>query len=67
MRWINVEYCTPWTEEEVLCKVENYSGLEECQYCVCRFMGGVFWKYSGSIWNAFPEEVKITKWTHIHD
>ncbi len=66
MNWTNVEHCTPWTDEEVLCKVK---GMKDTEYLVARYIDGDWFVRSiGHIasYTALPDDVVI-KWCHIHE
>ena len=41
MNWINVEHCTPFTDEEVLCKVDGLI----VDYMVCKYWKDTWWRF----------------------
>lgn len=63
-RWTNVEDGLPWTDEEVLCKIN----ARDIEYIVCKYDCGHWMTYNYYIedWERLLEDCEIIKWMHIH-
>lgn len=67
MNWTDVEHCTPWTFEDVLCEVE-VEGTEDCKYIVARYVGRNWLVHDlGRVpLGQVIFRGKVKRWCHIH-